>query len=258
MQAPSQDRLSRLDTLRDEIRVIKAFGKKTSRNVLPFGIAEMDRRVGKGGLQQGALHDFAGGSRELADDAAATLFMAGIAARASSKGGMVLWAFRWRDLFAPALAQVGLSPHRLIQAECGRDEDVLTVMEEGLRHGGLAAVIGETNQVAMPSTRRLQLAAEESGTMAMMLRKGRKAGMDPLHHPSVAVTRWKIGCVPAAPLPVQGVGRPRWSIELVRQRGGEPCQWIMEGCDAEGRLALPAGPANRSAAADRGTGRQAA
>ncbi|WP_318962304.1 hypothetical protein [Allosphingosinicella flava] len=110
----------------------------------------------------------------------------------------------------------------------------------------------------MTATRRLQLAAEESGTMALLLRKWRKSGVDPLGQPSAAVTRWKIGCVPSAPLPVQGVGRPRWSVELVRQRGGEPHQWIMEGCDAQGRLALPAEPSHRSAAADRGAGRQAA
>ena len=45
------------------------------------------------------------------------------------------------------------------------------MMEEGLRHGGLAAVVGEVSRVAMPSTRRLQLAAEESGTMALMLKR---------------------------------------------------------------------------------------
>ena len=37
-------------------------------------------------------------------------------------------------------------------------------MEEGLRHGGLAAMVGEAGRVAMASTRRLQLAAEEGGT----------------------------------------------------------------------------------------------
>lgn len=258
MQSPSQDRLSRLSLLREEVRAIEALGRPRNRDFLPFGISEMDRKLALGGLPQGVLHDFTGESHRLSDDAAATLFITGIAARASAQGGMVLWACRWRDLFAPALAQVGLPPQRLIQAECGRDEDVLAVMEEGLRHGGLAAVVGEVGHVAMASTRRLQLAAEESGTMALMHKKWRKASQDPLGHPSAAVTRWKIGCVPSEPLPVQGVGHPRWRVELVRQRGGEPYQWIMEGCDAEGRLALPAGPGHRSAAADRGTAGQAA
>src|SRR3982750_3846223 len=79
-----------------------------------------------------------------------------------------------RDLFAPGLALAGLAPNRILYAECGSNEDVLAVMEEGLRHGGLAAVVGEVSRVAMASTRRLQLAAEESGTMALMLKRPRR------------------------------------------------------------------------------------
>jgi protein ImuA len=253
----SQDH-PRLQALRKQVRAIEATGRSAARASLAFGIDALDQRIEGGGIMLGALHEVTGATREISDDAAASLFAAGIAARASGPAGTVLWALRWRDLFAPGLAQAGLTPQRLIQAECRKDEDVLAVMEEGLRHGGLAAVIGEVGQVSMAATRRLQLAAEDSGTLALMLRKWRKSDADPLGLPSAAVTRWKIGCVPSAPLPVQGIGRPCWNIALVRQRGGEPHQWIMEGCDAEGCLALPAGPAHRSAAADRGNVRQAA
>jgi protein ImuA len=254
--SPSPD--FRLDALRAEVRAIEVADRAGASESLPFGVDAMDGRIAGGGIMLGALHEMAGSSASIGDDAAALLFTAGLAARASAKGGVVLWALRWRDLFAPGLAQAGLTPDRLIQAECRRDEDVLAVMEEGLRHGGLAAVVGEVGQAPMAATRRLQLAAEQSGTLALMLRKWRKNGVDPLGTPSSALTRWTIGCVPSASLPVQGIGRPRWSVNLVRQRGGEPCHWIMEGCDAEGRLALPAGLVHRSAAADRGTARQAA
>jgi protein ImuA len=169
----------------------------------------------------------------------------------------VLWAVKRRDLFAPGLAQAGLAPDRLIYAECGCDEDVLAVMEEGLRHGGLAAVVGEIGRAAMASTRRLQLAAEAGGTIALMLRRWRRNGEDPLGLPSAAATRWRIGCVPSAMLPVPGVGRARWEVMLVRQRGGEPFEWIMESPDAEGRLALPAHSAHRPAAAGAGEKRAA-
>jgi protein ImuA len=248
----------RLDALRAEVRAIEAAGCVQASESLPFGIASMDTKIAGNGILLGALHEMAGSSANIGDDAAALLFTAGLATRACRKGGTVLWALRWRDLFAPGLAQIGLTPERLIQAECRRDEDVLAVMEEGLRHGGLAAVVGEVGQVPMAATRRLQLAAEQTGTLALLIRKWRKSGADPLAQPSCAATRWMIGCAPSGPLPVQGIGRPRWSLNLVRQRGGEPHHWIMEGCDAEGRLALPAGLAHRSAAADRGAARQAA
>src|SRR3546814_17661586 len=94
----------------------------------------------------------------LFDEAAATLFVAGISAR---RPGTVLWTLARRDLFAPGLMQAGLPPDRVLYAEARSDEEVLAVMEEGLRHGGLAAVVGEVARVSMASTRRLQLRSEE-------------------------------------------------------------------------------------------------
>jgi protein ImuA len=123
---------------------------------------------------------------------------------------------------------------------------VLAVMEEGLRHGGLAAVVGEVATLGLAAGRRLQLAAEESGTTALVLRRWHKAGADPLAQPSAAVTRWRIGCAPSARMPVPTVGRARWDVALVRQRGGEPHHWILEAPDAEARLALSARPADRA------------
>jgi protein ImuA len=247
-------RAERLAALRAEVRAIESVGAAGG-EILPFGIDAIDRRLAGGGLEAAALHEISGAAPGLGDDAAATLFAAGIAAR---RPGTVLWALRRPDLFAPGLAQVGLAPDRLLYAECGRDEDVLAVMEEGLRHGGLAAMVGEVGRAAMASTRRLQLAAEEGGTMALMLKRWRRSGEDPLGLPSAAATRWRIGCAPSAPLPAAGVGRARWHIALARQRGGEPHHWIMEACDAEGRLALPADPVHGQDQADAERQRRAA
>lgn len=246
-------RSERLAALRERVRAIEDVGPTARRESLPFGVEEIDHRLAGNGLAA-ALHEVTGLGSDLSDDAAATLFVAGIAAR---RPGTVLWALRRPDLFAPGLALAGLAPDRLLYAECGRDEDVLAVMEEGLRHGGLAAMVGEAGRVTMAATRRLQLAAEEGGTLALMLKRWRRSGEDPLAPPSAAATRWRIGCAPSAALPVAGVGRPRWHVELARQRGGESFQWIMEACDAEGRLALSAEPACRPAAAA-GPVRQAA
>jgi protein ImuA len=40
-------------------------------------------------------------------------------------------------------------------------------------------------------------------------------------------------------LPVPGVGRARWQLELIRCRAGESADFEVEACDAKGRLALP-------------------
>jgi protein ImuA len=234
-----------LDALRAEVRAIESAGRAGGDRALPFGVAQIDSALAGGGILRGAPHDIAGASASLADDAAATLFAAGIAARL---GGPVLWVLGRRDLFAPGLAQAGLGPDRLIYAECRKDEDTLAVTEEGLRHGSLAAVVAEVSRAGMTATRRLQLAAEDSGTVALLLRRWRNA-VDPLGVPSAAATRWRIGCLPSQALPTVGIGRPRWSVELVRQRGGPACHWIMEGTDEAGRLALPAEPQHRTAEA---------
>lgn len=250
---------ARLAALREEVRTIESAGRAAGRLVLPFGLDPVDVRLAGGGLAIAALHEAAPASPALGDDAAACLFFAAVAARLSRAQGQgtVLWALSRRDLFAPGLALAGLTPERLIYAECRRDEEVLAVMEEGLRHGGLAAVVGEAGTLGLAAGRRLQLAAEEGGTTALVLRRRRKAGADPLAPPSAAVTRWRIGCVPSEPRRVPTVGRSRWQVALVRQRGGEPCDWILEAPDAEARLALPSHPADRPDQA-RGEAREAA
>jgi protein ImuA len=246
MSSVSPSRLEHLAALRAEVRAIESAGAVAERPCLPFGMDAMDRRLAGGGLPLAALHELSGAAPELSHDAAATLFLAGIAARRAQRhSGTVLWAFKRRDLFAPGLALVGLPPAKVLYAECGTDEDVLAVMEEGLRHRGLAAVVGEAGRVAMASTRRLQLAAEEGKTPALMLKRWRRPEEDPLGQPSAAATRWRIAPAPSAPLPVEGIGRARWHVTLARQRGGEPFQLLLEACDDQGRLALPAEPRDR-------------
>jgi protein ImuA len=238
-------RTERLAALRAEVRAIESAGGEQPRDCLPFGVEAIDRRLAGGGIAVPGLHEIAGAGLGLSHDAAATLFLAGIGARLGGGKGIVLWALSRRDLFAPGLAQGGLGPERVLYAECRNDEEVLAVMEEGLRHRGLAAVIGEVGRAAMASSRRLQLASEEGGTAALMLKRWRKADADPLAEPSAAVTRWRIAPAPSSPLPVEGIGRPRWHVTLARQRGGESFELLMEGTDAQGRLALPAQPRHR-------------
>jgi protein ImuA len=234
-----------LAALRAEVQKIEGRSGGARGPALPLGVAEVDARLAGGGLAGAALHEVAARSPSFGDDAAATLFLAALAARKAradeaEQGGVatILWALARRDLFAPGLAGAGLGPDRLLYAECRDDAEVLAVMEEGLRHGGLAAVVAEVGRCAMAAGRRLQLAAEEGGTLALMMRRWRRAERDPLAEPSPAVTRWRVGCAPSAPLPHAGIGRARWHVDLARQRGGEPFTCILEAPDAEARLAL--------------------
>ena len=164
----------------------------------------------------------------------------------------MLWCVAHQDLFAPALAQAGLAPDRVIYVEAGDDKAVLACFEEALRHSKLGAVVAEVSRLSMIASRRLQLAAEGSGVIGLALRRWRRqAEAAEFRQPTAATTRWRVSALPSTPLPVPGVGRARWRLELVRCRRGESAEFEVEACDAQGRLALPAEPAYRSSRATR-------
>lgn len=221
--------------LRDQIARIDGRARRKSA-ALPFGIPELDRALPEGGLALGAIHEVAGGGAGTVDGAAAALFCAGIAARTKGK---VIWCMTRRDLFFPALAGVGLHPDRVIFVEADREEDVLSNVEECLAFGGLGAVVGELVRLPMVASRRFQLAAEKSGTLGLIARRWRRQSeASDYGQPSAAVSRWRVSVSPSEPLPVPGVGRARWLVELLRVRAGECAEFSVGACDDKGRLCL--------------------
>lgn len=248
-------RPAELADLRETIRGLEA-RDAPRRQTLPFGIASMDAALPGGGLVTGALHEVAGGGAGAIDGAAAALFAAGIVARLP---GPVLWCVTRPDLFAPALSQAGLGPDRVVYVEAGDEKTLLSCFEEALRHVGLAGVVCETARLSMTASRRLQLAAETSGVIGIAVRRWRRAAdAADFGQPTAAVTRWRISSEPSSPLPVPGVGRARWLVELLRCRGGDAADFTLEACDETGCLALPAELAPRSVATPARRGRAAA
>lgn len=231
-----------ISALRAQITAMEGDGRR-SRGALPFGIPGLDRCLPGGGLALGCLHEVAGGGNGAVDGAAASCFAAGIAARLP---GPVLWCVTQADLFAPGLEQAGLGPDRVIYVEAGDDVSVLACMEKGLRHGGLGAVVAEVARLSMTASRRLHLAAKGSGTTGIVLRRWhRPEDARDFGQPTAAMTRWRISVLPSAPLPVPGLGRARWLVELIRARAGESLDIELEACDGTGHLGLPAALADR-------------
>ena len=87
----------------------------------------------------------------------------------------------------------------MIYVEAGDDRTVLACMEEGLRHGGLGAVVGEVARLSMTASRRLQLAAEGTGAIGIALRRWRRqTEAADFGQPTAAVTRWRVSALPSA------------------------------------------------------------
>lgn len=182
--------------LRAEIARIEA-GRRPPGGVLPFGLTALDRRLPAGGLALGALHEVAGGGDGAIDGAVAALFAAGVAARTQ---GPVLWCVTRPDLFAPALEQAGLSSNRVIYVEAGDEAGLLAAFEDGLRHGGFGAVVGEVARLSMTASRRLQLVAEDTGSLGLAVRRWRRqAEAADFGQPTAAATRWRVTALPSAP-----------------------------------------------------------
>jgi protein ImuA len=242
---------ARLPELRERVRRIER-PTTAIHGVLPFGIAVIDRALPGGGLAQGALHEILGMGGDEEDGALAAAFAAGILGRLARTGnGTVLWCLPRPDLYGPGLAAHGLDPTHVVLVRALRDSEILWAMEEGLRAPGIAAVVGEVGTLAAVASRRLQLAAERSGITAFLLRRWRNGGQAARERalPNAAMTRWRIAAQPSQPLPGEpGVGHPRWRVELLRCRGGEPACWDVEGVDATGHVSLAAALADRPAA----------
>lgn len=229
------------EQLRNSIRDLE--GTRRVREVLPFGDAVIDSKLPGGGLALGALHEVAGGGSDSLHAATAGLFAAGIAARTKGK---VLWCSRRSDIFYPALAQVGLTPDRMIFVEPDNDNDVLSVFEEALRHGGLGAVICEMVRLPMTESRRLHLAAERTKTIGIAVRRWRRlAESVDFGQPTAATTRWRVSPLPSDPLPVPGIGRTRWQLELIRVKAGECADFEVEACDGKGYVRVPSNTVDR-------------
>lgn len=123
---PSADQLA---TLREAVARVAA----TRGPVLPFDVGPLDHLLVGGGLDGAGLHEIAAATASWSDDAAATLFAAGIAARfAAAPGVSALWALTRFDLYAPGLEQAGLGPERVLYAQGRSDKELLAMCEDAL------------------------------------------------------------------------------------------------------------------------------
>lgn len=226
-----------LTDLRQEIEGIVRFQAR-NRTVLPFDVPEIDAKLPGGGLALGALHEIAGGASGAIDGAVSAAFVAGIAART---GGKILWCHTQSDLFVPALADCGLTEDRLVLFDAPDEAAVLDSFEKALQHGGPTAVVAELAALPPVASKRLQLAAETSGTMGLALRRWRRpVDARDFGNATASFTRWRVSELKSSRLPVRGVGRGRWHLELMRCRSGDSADFEVEACDAQGFVSIPA------------------
>ena len=225
-----------------------------------LGPGALDAALPEGGLAPGGLHEAAGAAS--GDGPAAGAFLAALLARLRRRDGrraVLVCQSRtspFGRLYGPGWRDLGPEPADLLLLSARRDRDIAWAMEEGLRSASLAAVLGEVESLDFTLSRRLALAARESLTPALLLRR------DALGPASAAFSRWRVAALPpdrgpgqagrADPLDAAAPGLPRWRLELRRCRGGRPAtcdvEWNRETADFGMAAALADRPAAPRAA----------
>ena len=210
------------------------------------GLAEVDRYLPEQGLQRSGLHDVS--PRTHGDQPAAMGFALALALRRLSdpqERRPLLWcrlATHEREhgrLYGHGLERLGLARHRFVTITLKKPASLLWTMEEALKSGAIAAVIGdaEAQHAELTVTRRLSLAAAHGKCAAILTFAKPDAAATASH------TRWTAAAVPSLSPPSdrQGLGPPCWNIELTRARGGRPGAWILEWHHAQSRFSLVPG-----------------
>ena len=180
----------------------------------------------------GAMHEFICADSE--NVAATGGFITTLLSSLMRNDGISLWISTSQTIFAPSLAYFGIEPDKIIFVNVQKERDVLWCIEEALKCDGLATVVGEMSELSFTTSRRFQLAVEQSQVTGFIIRnKPRNLNT------TACVTRWKIDSLPSASDDnMPGVGFPRWNIELLKVRNGKPGSWQIEWAGGKFRLII--------------------
>ena len=218
-----------LEALRREVSHLERGSSPVASGLFSTGSETMDAALG-GGLNRGALHEIF--ARQIMDEPSAASFAVTLALRAAGDRPVV-WVrqdfvgLEMGEVYAPGLAELGLSPDRLILVKSRDAPGVLRAGEQAARCPPLGAVLiepwGNPKALDLVASRRLALAAARSGVPLFMVRAGGSPG------PSAAATRWSIAAAPSAALEAEAPGHPAFEVNLMRDRVGSAGRnWIVE------------------------------
>lgn len=184
-----------------------------------------------GGLVRGRVHElFAAGGE---DGASATGFAVMLALRAVGRRSPIFW-LRTDEaeriggrLHGAGLIEIGGDPDSLVLGIAPDNKALLKAAADAARCPGLSALIvecrGQCPALDLTASRRLALAAEQSGVSVLLLR------LEAQPVPSAADTRWLVGAAPSQSLEAGAPGLPMFEIELLRRRAGPAgMRWRLE------------------------------
>lgn len=185
------------------------------------GLAFMAPAFSTSAFPLGAVHEFICNGKEAV--AATGGFVSALLSTLMKSTAVTVWISSSGKIFPPAFKSFGLDPDRIIFIQLQKEKDLLWAIEEALKCKGLAAVVCELPELSFTSSRRFQLAVEQSAVTVFILR------INPRKLTTTAcVTRWQISSLPSEATDLPGVGFPKWNVELLKVRNGKPASWQVE------------------------------
>ncbi|PJJ79490.1 ImuA family protein [Mucilaginibacter auburnensis] len=188
----------------------------------PMGLGVIEQSFPNNIFPTGTVHEVLCANTEQAT--AGSAFISALLAKLMQQGGVCLWIGLSGNINPSALKAFGVDADRIIFINVLNDQDVLWATEEALKCPGLVMTIAEVRDLNFKQSRRLQLAVEQSRVTGFILRNQAEKLT-----PTACAARWQISPLPSTPedgLP--GLGFPRWRVELLKVRNGQPGCWEME------------------------------
>jgi protein ImuA len=227
-----RESLDPLTTLRQRIAALETSRPVDARGRVLTGHAGLDAALG-GGFARRCVHElFGGGVEDAGEGSAFGLMLARLAARQAGDDGEasgavmrpVFWlrttgASRMGGVpYGPGLVELGMDPADMLLGTMADEAMLLRAAVDALRCPELGALVmecwGMPRLLDLTASRRLALAAEESGVMAILLMNGAEPA------PSAAETRWRVLAAPSVPLPGNAPGMSAFDLTLLRRRAG--------------------------------------
>lgn len=211
-----------LAQLKKEILPLQGYKPVTRLQASAMGLGPLLYAFPGAQFPLGAIHEFICNDNESLSATGA--FVTGLSSSLVQNSGAVIWISAARKVFPPAIMNFGIDPSRIIFVDIRSQKDLLWSMEEALKCDGLAAVMAELPELDFTSSRRLQLAVEQSGVTGFIFRtRVRKLNT------TASIARWRVEPVPSSFYnDMPGVAFPRWNVELLKVRNGKPGQWQLE------------------------------
>lgn len=223
----------RTDTIKSlQADILRLEGYKQSCNAaLDLHLGPMASSFPNSTFPLGVVHEFLYTQPEHL--AATAGFITGLQSAIMGSAGVGLWINPACTIFPPALRIFGLQPDRIIFLHLHKEKEILWAMEEALKCSALSVVVGEIGEIDFTTSRRLQLAVEQSQVTGFIIRN-----LNRKPNTTACASKWKITPLTSVPVlsgndqddfeKLPGIGFPKWKVELLKIRNGKPGSWSVQ------------------------------